>query len=171
MNTEELVRIMTEHLRHTITRYFCNKTAVVYFDGTPATVLAASLCMHAVGPENVVCVTTTDVGCMNVTAATCEASKLGVRHLIVPIILPVASIIQQINYAGVPLTGDRSSMIASRRVASVVLDIIAGQMDGTVISTMPYVSGIDPLDDLSTSDLESLFSYYNIAIHDSKEEE
>lgn len=171
MNTEDLVTMHISLLRETIRRYFGRESVTIYFDGTPATVLAARMFVDALGKQNVCCVTTTDVGCMNVSLATSEAAKLGVRHLVIPIVLPVASIIQQITYAGVVLTGDRSATIASRRVASVVLDMIAGQLDSVTVSTMPYVSGYDPLDDMTTDELESLFSYYNISIHANKEEE
>lgn len=140
--------------------------AVVYFDGNPASVLAACLAIDAVGKENVICVTATDVGSMGVSRATIRAKDLGVAHLVIPIVLPVASIVSQIEYAGIRLTKESCIKDINRRVVSAAMEAVAGQLDGRTVSTVHRIPGYDPLGGFADMELEALYTYYDVSLTD-----
>lgn len=139
-------------------------SAVVYFDGNPASVLAASLAIDAVGADHVICVTTTDVGSMSVSRAVRAAKSLEVSHQVIPIVVPVASIISQIEYSGIKLTNGACITGINRRVTSAVIQAIAEQIGARAISPACWVSGYDPLGGLAESELISLYEYYDISL-------
>ena len=166
MNTNEkihtyTVKALQQELIH------CGKnSAVVYFDGNPSSILAAHLAIDAVGKENVFCITATDVGTMNVSRATREAKKLGVKYAVIPIVLPVASIVSQIEYAGIKLTKESCVRDINRRVIGAIMEAVAAQIDGITLSTVCHISGLDPLGDLADIELEALYQYYDISLFD-----
>lgn len=145
----------------------CGKSAaVLYFDGNPASILAANLAIDAVGKENVFCITATDVGSMNVSRATRAAKDLGVKYMVIPIVLPVASIVSQIEYAGVKLTKESCIKDINLGVVSAVMKAIATQIGGRTMSTVYRYPGYDPLHNLADTELQALYEYYNITLFD-----
>lgn len=159
-----------ENVQNEAVRMKCSR-AVVYFDGTPSSILAAMICADAFGEKNVYCITTTDVGSMNVSRAGRAAQRLGVNHMIIPIVLPVASIVSQVEYSGVRVSHRETIAQINRDVTHAVMKSVASEVEALRVSTIHKIAGYDPLADYDDDELIALYSYYNISLDDNQEEE